>query len=237
MIDRIRSMWTLGIETSDRTGAAALLQDGVCVAERQLAKSGRRHAQTLVSEVDSLFRKHDLAPNDCDLVGVSVGPGSFTGLRVGTVFAKTFAYVTGCQVVAVGSLHSLAQGASSQADEIWAIADAQRGELFVGKFTRADDSFMDPIDEIEIQDAISWCQSRSNDELATGTAIDKYEHELQCRILDASLRQPRAEWVARLAERSFQFGQTDDPWTLEPRYIRTSAAEEKWDAKKSKSQN
>ncbi len=226
-------MWTLGIETSDRIGAVALVYDGQCVEERQLEKSGRRHAQTLVSEIDSILKKHAVEPKDCDLVGVSVGPGSFTGLRIGVVFAKTFAYATGCHVGAVNSLHVLAQQAPDATTEIWAIADAQRSELFVGKFVKSDTGFLDPVADIEICDAVSWFRSRSPVELVGGTVVEKYQDDLSCRVVEAARRQPSAASVALLAERNFHAGQTDDLWTLEPKYFRKSAAEEKWDAKTS----
>ncbi|HUQ68608.1 MAG TPA: tRNA (adenosine(37)-N6)-threonylcarbamoyltransferase complex dimerization subunit type 1 TsaB, partial [Planctomycetaceae bacterium] len=83
----------LSLETSGLTGSIALDRDGV-VEQRELATAGRRHAQTLVAEMRDLLHAHGLRPADVNAVAVSIGPGSFTGLRVGVVCAKTFAYAT-----------------------------------------------------------------------------------------------------------------------------------------------
>lgn len=94
-------MLTLGIDTSGLGGSIAIARDGNCLAERALSRTGRRHARTLVAELKALFDDTRLRPHDCNTVAVSIGPGSFTGLRVGVVCAKTFAYATRCTLVAV----------------------------------------------------------------------------------------------------------------------------------------
>ncbi|MFN5976898.1 MAG: tRNA (adenosine(37)-N6)-threonylcarbamoyltransferase complex dimerization subunit type 1 TsaB, partial [Planctomyces sp.] len=81
----------LAVETSGMTGSLALSADGQLLSERVLESEGRRHAQTLVSEVGLLLSGQGLTVGDLSAVAVSIGPGSFTGLRVGLVFAKTLA--------------------------------------------------------------------------------------------------------------------------------------------------
>ena len=85
-------MKILAIETSGFEGSIALSENSDVLAQRELARAGRRHAQTLVLEVAELLESHSLQPDQIDVVAVSHGPGSFTGLRVGVVFAKTFAW-------------------------------------------------------------------------------------------------------------------------------------------------
>ena len=80
-------MIVLGIETSGRTGSVALLRDGALVAERTTETGGRRPAQALLVELAALFEEAKLAPGDCQAVALSIGPGSFTGLRIGVVCA------------------------------------------------------------------------------------------------------------------------------------------------------
>ncbi|NQV27288.1 MAG: tRNA (adenosine(37)-N6)-threonylcarbamoyltransferase complex dimerization subunit type 1 TsaB [Rhodopirellula sp.] len=91
----------LAVDTSGMCGTLALRCGGELLEERELEQTRRRHAQTLISEVQELLQAHHLAAADVGIVAVSQGPGSFTGLRVGIVFAKTLAYVTGCPIVAV----------------------------------------------------------------------------------------------------------------------------------------
>src|SRR5438552_3091101 len=98
---------TLAIETSGIVGSIALCSDGERIEERTL-QLGRHHGQSLIPELRQLLEDHRRKPRDCDLIAVSIGPGSFTGLRVGVVCAKTLAYVTGSRVAAVDTFHAIA---------------------------------------------------------------------------------------------------------------------------------
>src|SRR5207302_9751075 len=75
-------------------------------------------------------------PRDCQLVAVSVGPGSYTGLRVGVVCAKTLAYVVNCRLAAVDTLQSIACNSPVDVAVVEVICDAQRGDLFAGTYAR-----------------------------------------------------------------------------------------------------
>ena len=102
-------------------------------------RSSGRHAQTLVQQIGELLRTHGLKPHDVQLLAVSKGPGSFTGLRVGMVCAKTFVYATGCRFIAVDTFAAIAENcASADVTRLFVIEeDAQRDDLFVGEYHRA----------------------------------------------------------------------------------------------------
>lgn len=225
-------MITLGIETSGRAGSIALWRDELCLEERPLEDAGRRHAQTLVSGIDRLLRDYALRPHDCSGVAVSIGPGSFTGLRVGVVCAKTFAYAVGCPLSAVDTLLCIAENSPEDVEDVSVIADAQRGELYVGRYRRRAGGAFERLQEIAIVSGESWCRNRSQGDVVTGPAVEKYEPHLagRARLLPPEARLPRAAVVARLGARRISEGKAADLWTLEPVYIRRSAAEEKWDA-------
>ncbi|HEX6984119.1 MAG TPA: tRNA (adenosine(37)-N6)-threonylcarbamoyltransferase complex dimerization subunit type 1 TsaB, partial [Planctomycetaceae bacterium] len=128
-------MIVLGIETSGPVGSVALRRGGRCVEERFLPELGRRHAQSLVPEVAAFLARHGVAAADVDAVAVSVGPGSFTGLRVGVTFAKTFAYAAGAELAAVETFRAIAENAPA-AGTVAVVADAQRGGLMLGLYDR-----------------------------------------------------------------------------------------------------
>ena len=93
----------LAIETSGREGSVAVLRDGDVLAEEHFPH-GLKHAAELVPMIDRLCAAQGWAPGDVAEVYVSVGPGSFTGLRVGITVAKSLAFATGAALVAVFAL-------------------------------------------------------------------------------------------------------------------------------------
>jgi tRNA threonylcarbamoyladenosine biosynthesis protein TsaB len=131
-------MILLGVETGGRQGGAALFQDGRRLGVRRLSTE-RRRASELIAAVDGLFGELGRRPGEVDVIAVSVGPGSFTGLRIGVTFAKTFALATGAKVVAVPSMDVLAANApATAAGNVAVVLDAKRGEVFSGLFQRRD---------------------------------------------------------------------------------------------------
>lgn len=230
-------MLTLGIETSTRPGGAALLRDGECLEECPLESEGRRHAQALASEVDALLEKHDLAPSDIDAVAVSIGPGSFTGLRIGVVFAKTFAYVTGCSVAAVDTFLAVAANSPADASDVWVIGDAQRQQLYAGRYVRDPGGTWTQQGAIAIVDTEPWCRERQAGDIVSGPGVSCCAELFPegCRVLDEETRLPRASIVARLGSAEIEAGRAEDLWTLEPVYLRQSAAEEKAEAREKRS--
>jgi len=226
-------MLTLGIETSGRAASVALRADGQTLVERTLGESGRRHAQTLVAEIDAVLKQHGKNVGDCQLVAVSVGPGSFTGLRIGVVCAKTLAYATGCALAAVDTLACIAENSPPEIDDVHVIADAQRGDLYVGRYRRDAAGRFVQDEPIAIAAGQTWCAARAREDVVSGPGIVRFEADLAGagRVLPAELRNPTAARVADLGERRFRSGRVDDFWGLEPFYLRKSSAEEKWDAR------
>lgn len=124
--------WLL-IETSGQIGQVGLAAAGRIVAGQSLDPQ-RRHARDLAAAVESLIRQSSLPPSQWAGVMVSIGPGSFTGLRVGVMSAKTFAYVTGRPLRAVPTFAAVAAQTASVADYVWVVADALRGQLYAQLF-------------------------------------------------------------------------------------------------------
>jgi len=224
-------MITLGIETSGQQGSAALLRDGKLLGERDLSREGRRHARTLVPEIRSLLQDAAITPSDVRTLAVSIGPGSFTGLRVGVACAKTWAWATGADVVAVDTLQAVAHQAESTTSRLSVICDAQRKELFVGTFERQDDDTWQRCGEIDIVPIDAWIDGLDPEQVVTGPAVLKLQGRLtdRCRLEPSARFLPTALSVAELGEQAAKAATVDDAWTLEPRYLRRSAAEEKAD--------
>ena len=224
-------MLILGIETSGPGGGIALLRDDECLAEATLESEGKRHAQTLVSQIDELFRELGLHVAQLDALAVSIGPGSFTGLRIGVMCAKTLAYATGSRLAAVDTLEAIAHNSPWDVSAVHVISDAQRGDVFVGTYRRVSDNDWRREAPITIENAVQWLAARHAGEVISGPALALHCALVpaQCRPLPESSWQPTARAIALIGRRQVERGQLADCARLEPFYLRRSAAEERAD--------
>lgn len=221
-------MKLLALETSGLSGSVALWDHGT-ITERSLATEGRRHAQTLIAELKTLLDERGVKLVDIDGIAVSIGPGSFTGLRVGVVAAKTLAYAVGCGVLAVDTLASFAEAASPEWSRVHVISDAQRGDLFHGEYQRDLHGHFDLTGPIRIIAGDEFVRGLAPTEIVLGPSAKRWTSQTAgpTFIHDPWSLQPSATNVATLAARKWNSGQRSDPWTLAPFYLRPSAAEEK----------
>lgn len=211
----------------------ALADGDTLLSETVLDTAGRRNARLLVPAIDELLKAASLAPGDIDVVAVSIGPGSFTGLRVGVVFAKTFAWLNDAQLVAVDTLQALAQRVASTPGKITVISDAQRGDVFVNTYQCNDSAnAVLPLDGVRIQSLDSLLADYPSDQLLTGPGVSKFADQLPESIhrADDAMLEPRASALLPVAQLLIAEEQWADLDTLEPVYLRRSYAEEKRDA-------
>jgi tRNA threonylcarbamoyladenosine biosynthesis protein TsaB len=218
----------LALETSGYSGDVALLVDDRVVAEVTLPEE-KRTAQMLAPGIAAALAEIRWQPRDVDLVAVTTGPGSFTGLRVGVTTAKTYAYAAGAQVLGVDTLAVIAAQAPppAQGAELWAVLDAQRQQLFAARFCSTGSGW-EPCEAASILDREQFLARLRPGMLVTGTGLERLDHELPPGVLivPRELWHPRAATVGELAWRDYQAGRRDDLWQLAPRYLRLSAAEE-----------
>lgn len=219
-------MKLLAVETSGSVGSLAISEDGVIVCEQILQTAGKRHAQTLASETRELFERFQWALKDLQAVAVSTGPGSFTGLRVGVVFAKTLAWANDTKLIAVDTLQAIAQRVPEVHERVLAISDAQRSELFFAEYR------LQPETGIRVSDEavrIIRPEELPQTGLITGPALQKFQPLIPStlQIADASLWEGSAATVARIGYEHWLAEHFADPDLLEPLYLRRSYAEEK----------
>ena len=216
----------LAIETSGMQGSVAIFDGQTLRFERILGGVGTRHAQTLPAEVADMLAGCSLEPRSIRSVAVSVGPGSFTGLRVGLTFAKTFAWLNDAELVAVDTLRAIAQQVPPDIGYVTAIIDAQRAEFFAATYRwNAELGLRFAINDV----GLASVSDLPTDYPIVGPACNKLTAAAPDRfdVLDESLWQPHAASVGRIGLHMLDQQQFSDPDTLEPVYIRLSYAEEK----------
>jgi tRNA threonylcarbamoyladenosine biosynthesis protein TsaB len=217
------------IETSGRGGAVGLAF-GTALHTRHLDPA-RRHARDLAPAIAGLLAEAGLTPRDVKRVGVSVGPGSFTGLRVGIMSAKAFAYATGCELVAVPTFAALAEmWANPATTHLHVVADGLQGMIYHEGFERTPAgwktfrplSLMSIADEWRVEGG-GWLGTVSG---VTGLGSGLVEHTLPNNVPGTPLAAPSLEAMRAVAGRLAALSR-DEMLALEPLYLRGSSAEEK----------
>jgi tRNA threonylcarbamoyladenosine biosynthesis protein TsaB len=224
----LHSALTLGIETSGLAGSIALCRGEECLSEALLEEAPRRHAQTLVAQIGALLRDAGHKVRDLDAVAVSIGPGSFTGLRVGVVCAKTLAYVTGCRLSAVDTLQAIAANSPAGVERVYVVADALRGDAYVAGYEFRGGTWTAERPPT-IAAAQSWLAERAPGDVISGPGLAAFAQFVPpgCRELPAEAWTPRARVIAQLGLAQLKRGDAADCATLVPFYLRRSAAEER----------
>ena len=124
-------MKILALDTSTRTASVAVVHDGRLLASVEDQVS--THSEKLVLLVDLALRQAELRLSDLDAIACGMGPGSFTGLRIGLSTAKAFCFALAKPLLPVSSLAALARGADVHG-LILAILHAKRDELYAGLY-------------------------------------------------------------------------------------------------------
>ena len=218
----------LALETTNWIGSVAAMTDGKLLLELELNPQ-QRTAQSLPSGIETLLERVGWKPADVQLIALTIGPGSFTGLRIGVTMAKTFAYSVGAEVLGVNTLETIAQAAPADVSALTAVIDAQRDDVVVRTFSRGPEGFFLPEGDQQLISIDRWLQDLPTGMAVTGPALAKLASRLPAHVtaLEEKYWTPRAAMVAQLAHRQYTAGRRDDLWTLSPQYSRQSAAEEK----------
>ena len=222
----------VALETTELIGSVAALIDGKLLVELKL-NPHQRSAQSLAPGVKKLLEDVRWRADEVDLVACTVGPGSFTGLRVGVTTAKALAYCTGADILGIDTLEAIAAGAPADVRELSVAVDAQRGQVAAGSFRRGQDGWFEPDGPWSLIDVQLWLDRLAAGTVVSGPVLRKLISEVpdHVTVLDPRYWPPSASSVARLAQRQYAAGHRHDVWTLVPRYSRRSAAEEKAEEK------
>ncbi len=225
-------MRILALDTSETLGSVAALADGALLAEILLPRE-QGTARSLAPALATLLEQVGWKPRDVQLVAVTIGPGSFTGLRVGVMTAKAFAYSVEAEILGLDTLESIAEAAPPDIQTLCVASDAQRQEVVAGIFRRDATGLWTTVEAPHLTAADAWLAGLPPGSELAGSALGKLAGRLpeHVKALAPEYWRVRASAVGRLAARRYAAGQRDDLWLLAPRYYRRSAAEEKREAK------
>ena len=220
-------MRVLALETSTSGGTLALLEDSSVTTETTLA-GDRRTAQTFAVAIDDVLRQVAWEPLSIDLVAVTNGPGSFTGLRISVTAAKFFAYAAHADLIALNTLDVLVEQLPPDVQTACAVVDAQRQQLFAGVYQRNTDGSWQTLEPCRVVSRGELATLLQPHTVLTGPALSK----LPSNVLSDQPRAPATCWAPRaatvgtMAWHAHHAGVRSDLWQLQPCYYRPSYAEE-----------
>jgi tRNA threonylcarbamoyladenosine biosynthesis protein TsaB len=226
-------MIILGIDTATpQVGCAIGGHEGVIAAFQ--SNKGKRHAETLVPAIDFLCRQANIELEEIGAIAVDVGPGLFTGLRVGVATAKAMASALRVPVVGVSSLDLLAFPLRWTNRRIVSVVDARRGEVFYASYRQVPGG-VQRLTEPMVGTPEQLCneiQATGEECLAVGDGARRYADELidliKVEIADAGLAYPSPSSLVQLAHARALREEFVNAWDVQPVYLRKADAEINW---------
>lgn len=214
----------LGIETSTRATSVAVVSDGKILSE-VVRESPQTFSETLMPLVEEVIESSG-AFNKIDAVAVSIGPGSFTGLRIGLATAKALAYAWRTKIIGVPTLAVLAENFPFA--KVLPLVDAQKNRAYCQLFQNGEaltEAQVKPIDAAVVEAA-----QTGGEIFLCGDVLGKIKTlPDNVRLAPPHLKLPKAACVALRGKILLDAGHADNVMNLEPLYIRRAEAEELWE--------
>jgi tRNA threonylcarbamoyladenosine biosynthesis protein TsaB len=227
------TMLVLGIETSTKTGGVALIDEKGVIAE-YTSNIEVTHSERLMAHVDRLLKDTGVALADVGGLAVSVGPGSFTGLRIGIATIKGIAFSTNKPVAAVPTLRALAWQVPYAAHPVCPLLDARKKEVYAALYRYENGRPVPVMDECSLP--LAGLADRAAGEIIfTGEGAQLFRSEIRSLFGDRALfaplsaMVPSAASVAEIGRLMLEQGERADPDLLTPIYIRRPEAEVAWE--------
>ncbi|MDU1043343.1 MULTISPECIES: tRNA (adenosine(37)-N6)-threonylcarbamoyltransferase complex dimerization subunit type 1 TsaB [Peptoniphilus] len=223
-------MKVLGIDTSTKTTAIGLIDDDEVLAEYNL--TGRvSHSESVTDMIEEIFEKFEFNIEEIDLIAVGIGPGSFTGLRIGITIAKVMAFALKKEVIGVSSL--IANG-MSDAGVVATIVDARRGNVYASIIKNDEEPEVLFEDNIVNFEDLKRELNKYESICITGIDGKKFFHEIKNAKLSKNLN-IKGTNIAKLGLINYKKNGGDDIFNLVPNYLKISQAEAQYgkDNKKS----
>lgn len=224
-------MLILAFETSAKAGSAAVMENGVLLAE-SYQNTGLTHSQTLLTMAQSALESCGKTPADVGAVAVAAGPGSFTGVRIGVAAAKGFSWGSQIPCYGVSTLEAMARSLGLWQGLVCCVMDARRSQVYnaLFRFTRGTLQRLTEDRAISLEELKNELKNFEESIFLVGDGsnlcYNTLEQDIPGLILPPEHRlHQRASGVALAAQALIDAGQTGDAAALQPNYLRLSQAE------------
>ncbi|OIO37669.1 MAG: tRNA (adenosine(37)-N6)-threonylcarbamoyltransferase complex dimerization subunit type 1 TsaB [Candidatus Omnitrophica bacterium CG1_02_49_10] len=218
-------MKILAVDTSSRMLCVAIA-DGDRIISSHNRLIGFEHSKMLVPAIEGLLKKSSLKIGGIDAFAVGLGPGSFTGLRIGVSAMKGYAFALERPITGVSTLDALALRLESSADgkDIYTVIDAKRQNIYWCRY-RFENGKMKRVTSYLLTPPEKMIKSVKSKSVFLGDAIDVYGRDIKkalkakAAFLDKGYWYPKAEYIARLGYEKLRRGQSYDVDTIAPMYM------------------
>ena len=232
-------MLILGIETATEQVSVAIGGHEGVLGLVEVCR-GRRHAETLAPAIEFVCTQADVRLDEISVVAVDVGPGLFTGMRVGLASAKALAQALRVPMIGMSSLDLLAYPLRHTGRTVVAIIDARKGELFYAFYRPVPGGVQRVLEPRcgTIDDLIAEVMARSDDVICVGDGAlrhrDEIVAELRCEMAEQFLSRPSAAPLVQLAHARALREEWVNPWEIQPLYMRLPDAQINWSTRVSR---
>lgn len=225
-------MRILGIESSSLVASAAIYEDGITMAEYTVDFK-MTHSQTLLPMIDEMVKLVGIDLDTIDAIAVSGGPGSFTGLRIGSATAKGLGLALNKPLIHVPTLDATAYNLFGASGLICPIMDARRNQVYTGVYCYTDHR-LDTVweqDTMSIEALAEGLNCLDHEVIFLGDGVAVYREKLEALLTipfsfaPAHVNRQRAAAVGALAEVYYKEGKIQTAEEHEPEYLRKSQAE------------
>ncbi|MEW6428144.1 MAG: tRNA (adenosine(37)-N6)-threonylcarbamoyltransferase complex dimerization subunit type 1 TsaB [Thermodesulfobacteriota bacterium] len=220
----------LAIENASQYGSVAVVGDGGCLAESSLV-SGETHSKRLLLSIDRLLADTGLDWPGLAAIAVSIGPGSFTGIRIGLATAKGLAMAAGKPLLGISTLDGLARQLAVQPLPVRPVLDARKKELFTACYRLDASGRQQRMEEYRVLAPEKLAAEICEPTLLVGDGLSVYGALFRerlgenCRTAPAELFFPRAAAIGVLAVERITGGDHPGASDVLPLYVRASDAE------------
>lgn len=219
-------MKILALDTSSEISSIALVDNEKLIGEFNI-KAGRKHSKILMPMISNLFSNTEYQLEDIDFFAVSSGPGSFTGLRISAVVAKTFAQTTGKKIVDVPTLDALAYNMINHNGFICSMIDAKRERVYASIY-KVENKNVEKIEEYKLIEVDTLKESLDQYEnivlLGNGVKVNKEKLEKYNKANEYQI-ESNAKSVAKRAYELIRENKTVEYDKFKPKYFKKTQAE------------
>ncbi|BCN29666.1 tRNA (adenosine(37)-N6)-threonylcarbamoyltransferase complex dimerization subunit type 1 TsaB [Anaeromicropila herbilytica] len=235
-------MKILALDTSGLVASVAIIDEDTLTAEYTINYK-KTHSQTLLPMIDEIVKMIQLDLKEIDAIAVSGGPGSFTGLRIGSATAKGLGLALDKPIIHIPTVDGLAYNLFGVKDLICPLMDAKRNQVYTGLYEFNENTFITLEQQmaVGIEDIITKINEMNRSVIFLGDGVTPYRDIIIDKIrvpyqfAPAHLSKQRAGAVASLAKIYYDKGQIESALSHQPEYLRLSQAERELKEKNEKS--